>query len=173
MSDGPPPPQDQSPPGWDLLSTPPPPSSDLVAYLQANRDRYTREALEGRLAAAGHPPEAIAAAWAAALLEDSATGHRDRREQTAWIIAAAYAATWLAVTFLVMAPNDAMYGAQPILAGILAVALLIPGLIAVRVALSAGWLRRAGVGRVVAFAFVPMLILFALAGTCVSYVRAV
>ncbi len=31
-----------------------------------------------------------------------------------------------------------------------------------------GWLRRADVGRVIAFAFVPMVILFALAGTCVS-----
>jgi hypothetical protein len=170
---GPPPAQGQPPAGWDMRATPPPPSSDPVAYLQANRDRYTREALDSRLAAAGHSPEAIAAAWSAALAEDSDTGRRDRREQTAGIIAIAYVATWLLVTFLVIVPNETMYGAQPILAGILAVALFIPGLIAGRIALSTGWLRRAGVGRVVAFAFVPMLILFALAGTCVSYVGAV
>ena len=60
------------------------------------------------------------------------------------------------------------YSPVALLAGILAVALFIPGIIAVAIARSTGWLRRAGVGRVVAFSFVPMLILFALAGTCVS-----
>jgi hypothetical protein len=143
-----------------------------VAYLEANRDRYTREALDARLAAAGHSPEAIDGAWSTVLTADRAAGRQDRRGQTAGIISLAYVGTWLLVTFGVIVPNDALYSSQPILAGILAVALFIPGLIAVAIALSTGWLRRAGVGRVVAFAFVPMLILFALAGSCVSYVQA-
>lgn len=171
MSDALPPPPADQPPGWNTYA-PPEPGADVVAYLRANTGRYTREALDARLAAAGHPPEAIAAAWSVVMAEDTGAGRRDRRGQTATIITVAYIATWALVTFLVIAPNDALYSSQPILAGILAVALFIPGLIAVAIALSTGWLRRAGVGRMVAFSLVPMLILFALAGTCVSYVRA-
>ena len=85
------------------------------------------------------------------------------------IIALAYALTWLLVTLLVIVPSGGgTYSPIALLSGILAVALFIPGVIAVAIARSTGWLRRAGVGRVVGFAIVPMLILFALAGTCVS-----
>ena len=168
MSDALPPPPADRPPGWSDRYAPPEPGADVVAYLRANSTRYTREALDARLAAAGHPPEAVAAAWSVVQSEDSAAGRRDRRGQTAGIIALAYIGTWLLVTFLVIAPSNAAYDSGPILAGILAVALFIPGIIAVAIARSTGWLRRAGVGRVVAFSFVPMLILFALAGTCVS-----
>ena len=81
--------------------------------------------------------------------------------------------TWLVVVLLVMVPSvrHRVRARSPVLAGILAVALFVPGIIAVAIARSTRWLRRAGVGRVVAFAFVPMLILFALAGTCVSFVQ--
>ena len=81
----------------------------------------------------------------------------------------AYFVTWLLVIVLAIIPSGGgLYSPVALLAGILAVALFIPGIIAVAIAQSTGWLRRAGVGRVVAFSFVPMLILFALAGTCVS-----
>ena len=175
MSDGPPPPPTQgpppaeSPPGWDTRYAPPEPSGDLIAYLRANSGRYTRDALTQRMAAAGHPPEAIAAAWAAVEAEDDAAGVRDRRGQTAGIIAGAYFVTWLLVVVLAIIPSGGgTYSPIALLAGILAVALFIPGIIAVAIARSAGWLRRASVGRVVAFSFLPLLILFALAGTCVS-----
>jgi hypothetical protein len=142
---------------------------DLVTYLRANSNRYTREALDSQLAAAGHPPEAVTAAWAAVQAEDDAAGLRDRRGQTARIIALAYALTWLLVTLLVIVPSGGgTYSPIALLSGILAVALFIPGVIAVAIARSTRWLRRAGVGRVVGFAILPMLILFALAGTCVS-----
>ena len=60
--------------------------------------------------------------------------------------------TWLLVTVLVIVPSGGgTYSPVALLAGILAVALFIPGIIAVAIARSAGWLRRAGVGRVVAF----------------------
>ena len=83
MSDALPPPPADRPPGWDDRYAPPEPGADVVAYLRANSGRYTREALDARLAAAGHPPEAIAAAWSAVQSEDSAAGARDRRGQTA------------------------------------------------------------------------------------------
>jgi hypothetical protein len=169
MSASPPPPPAEQPPGWDTRYAPPEPSGDIVAYLRANSSRYTREALDQRLAAAGHPPEAIAAAWAVIEVEDDAAGLRDRRGQTAGIIAGAYVVTWLLVVVLAIIPSGGgMYSPVALLAGILAVALFIPGIIAVALAKSAGWLRRASVGRVVAFAFLPLLVLFALAGTCVS-----
>jgi hypothetical protein len=167
MSDGPPPPQ--NPPGWDTRYAPPEPTSDLVAYLRTNSGRYTREALTQRLVAAGHGPEAIAAAWAVIEVEDDAAGVRDRRGQTAAIIATAYFVTWLLVVVLAIIPSGGgTYSPVVLLAGVLAVALFIPGIIAVAIAKSAGWLRRASVSRVVAFSFLPLLILFALAGTCVS-----
>ena len=60
--------------------------------------------------------------------------------------------TWLLVTVLVIIPSGGgTYSPVALLAGILAVALFVPGLIAVAIARSTGWLRRAGVGRVVAF----------------------
>ncbi len=174
MSDALPPPPADRPPGWDTRYAPPEPGADVVAYLRATSGRYTREALDSRLTSAGHPPDEIAAAWSVVQAEDSAAGLRDRRGQTAGIIALAYVATWLLVTLLAIIPSGGgLYSPVALLAGILAVALFIPGIIAVAIARSTGWLRRAGVGRVVAFAFVPMLILFALAGTCVSVTQSI
>ena len=174
MSQGlPPPPAPGTPdPDWARRFAPPEPSSDVAAYLEANRDRYTREALDGRLAAAGHPPEAIAAAWASLSTEDAASGLRDRRGQTAAIIGAAYVVTWLLVVVVFIAPTaTTTYNSPAVLAGILAVTLFLPGIAFVIVAQATGWLRRAGVGRVVAFSFVPLLILFAVAGSCIAFTR--
>ena len=88
MSDALPPPPADRPPGWSDRYAPPEPGADVVAYLRANSSRYTREALDARLAAAGHPPEAIAAAWSVVQSEDSATGPQgparpDRRDHRA------------------------------------------------------------------------------------------
>jgi hypothetical protein len=174
VSDALPPPPAGGPPGWNTRYAAPEPGADIVAYLRANSGRYTREALDARLTAAGHPPEAVASAWSVVLAEDSAAGLRDRRGQTAGIIALAYVVTWLLVTVLAIIPSGGgTYSPVALLAGILAVALFIPGIIAVAIARSTGWLRRADAGRVVAFAFVPLLILFALAGSCVSVTQSI
>jgi hypothetical protein len=171
--DLPPPPEPGVPdPNWAERFAPPMPSADITAYLRANAPRYTREALDQRLVASGHPPEAIAAAWATVLAEDAASGLRDRRGQTATIIAIAYAATWLLVVLLFIAPSaTSAYSSPAILAGILAVALFLPAFLAVLLAMGTNWLRRASVGRVVAFSFVPLLVLFALAGSCISFTQ--
>ena len=176
MSQGlPPPPQPGAPdPSWAERFAPPEPTADIAAYLRANMTRYTREALDQRLLGAGHAPDAIAAAWATVAADDAAEGRRDRRGQTAAIIGGAYLATFILVVALAIVPSATGPYSFPLLAaGILAVALFVPGFIAVILARSTGWLRRAGVGRVVAFSFVPLLILFALAGTCVAVVRPV
>ena len=166
------PPPGQPDPGWAERFAPPTPTADIAAYLRANSTRYTREALDQKLLAAGHPPDAIADAWAAFAAEDAASGRRDRRGQTAAIIGGAYLVTWLLVVGLAILPSDSGgFASATLLAGILAVSLFVPGFIAVILARSTGWLRRAGVGRVVAFSFVPLLILLALAGTCVAAVR--
>lgn len=173
MAQDPPKPPDQRRAAWEASFAPPEPTSDIAAYVRANGTRYTRDALDQRLVAAGHPPEAIAAAWAAIDAEDATAGRRDRRRQTAAIIGWAYVVTWLLVVVLAIVPSFAgQGGSAAVLAGILAVALFGPGIIAVLLARSSSSLRRASVGRVVAFAFVPMVILFALAGTCVASVRA-
>jgi hypothetical protein len=175
MTEGlPPPPSDAPGPGWGDKYAPPAPSGDIAEYLRANGTRYTRQALDQRLLAAGHAPDAIAAAWATVTTEDEAAGRRDRRGQTAAIIGGAYLVTWLLVTLLAIIPSGgSSYSPVLLLSGILAVALFVPGIIAVAIARSTRWLRRAAVGRVVAFAFVPMLILFALAGTCVSVTQSI
>ena len=172
MAEGPPRAPDERHAAWEASFAPPEPTADIASYLRTYGARYTREALDSRLVAAGHQPDAIAAAWAAVDAEDAAAGRRDRRRQTAAIIGWAYLVTWVLVVLLVILPKgDAQYSPALLLAAILAVFLFVPGIIAVLIARGTGWLRRASVGRVIAFAFVPMVILFALAGTCVAYVR--
>lgn len=172
MTEGLPPPPADPKAEWEASFDPPEPTSDIAAYLRTYGTRYTREALDTRLMRAGHAPDAIAAAWATVEAEDRATGRQDRRRQTAAIIAGAYVVTWLVVVGLVMVPKyGAGSGSVAGLGGILAVSLFVPGIIAVAIALGTGWLRHATVGTVVAFAFVPLFILFALAGTCVSVVQ--
>lgn len=168
-----PPPRPGEPdPQWAERFAPPQPTGDIVGYLRSNAVRYTRDALDQRLLAAGHPPEAIAAGWATVEAEDVAAGITDRRRQTAAIIAGSYLVVWIVVVALAILPTPSTtYSGPALLAGILAVALFVPGFIAVLLALASGWLRRAGVGRIVAFSLVPGLILFAIAGTCVAAVR--
>ena len=88
--------------------------------------------------------------------------------------------TWVLVVVLAIAPafvgrpeKFIIYRGSLVLnAGVLAFFLVLPGGLAVAVAAGSGWLRRATIGRVVAFGFVSMLILFAIAGTCVAFSRA-
>src|SRR4051812_618619 len=120
----PPPAPGEPDPHWAARFEPPPPTADVVGYLRRNAVRYTRDALDKQLIAAGHPPEAIAAAWAALEAEDDAAGRRDRRRETAAIIGGSYLVVWIVVVVLVIAPSVPIsYSTPALLAGILAVAL--------------------------------------------------
>jgi hypothetical protein len=161
--DGGPPVRWQGPPG----SLPPDPAGGPLAdYLRANAGRYTRASLQSRLEQAGHPPGAIAAAWAVLDAEDAARGLRDRRRQVAWLIGAAYLGTWLVLTvgWLVASPDQV--GAVAALSLGLAVFAAVPGIVGYAIAISSHRLRRASVTMSVAFAIVPLLVLVGIAGTC-------
>jgi len=59
-------------------------SEDLVQYIRANRDRYTREAITAVLVGAGHDPAAIEAAWALVAIDGGASAS-DARPRTRYI----------------------------------------------------------------------------------------
>lgn len=145
---------------------PAPPADDPTGYLRANAGRYTRDALTARLASAGHPPEAIAEAWATVDAEDAAEGRRDRRGSVSKLIAGAYLLTWLGITLMWIATDASQLSGVWIVSGVLAIFLFIPGVVAFASARGSRRLRRAGIGTAVAFVIAPMLILAVLAGTC-------
>ena len=72
MTQGPPPAPEEQPNAWAAAFEPPPPASDIETYLRTYLTRYTRDALDRQLLRAGHPPDAIAAAWAAIDAQDAA-----------------------------------------------------------------------------------------------------
>lgn len=156
--------------GWSgpEFQLPAPPPDDLAGYVRANAGRYTREAITRRLADAGHSEEGIAAAWTAVDAEDAREGRRDRRGAVSALIGGAYVVTWLAVTaaWLVSTPGQA--GSVALVSGVFAAFLVLPGLLGFLLARRSGRLQRARLGTAVAFALVPLLILVALAGTCLA-----
>lgn len=158
--------------GWagPEYQLPVPSADDPTGYLRANAGRYTRDALTARLAAAGHPTEAIAAAWATVDAEDTAEGRRDRRGAVSGLIAGAYLLTWLGITVAWLVADTSQSWSVVAVSGVLAFVLFFPGFVGFYVARNTRRLRRAGTGTAVAFAIVPLLILVAIAGTCVSIV---
>jgi hypothetical protein len=186
LSEQPPPPPGSPPPGapppggappgspgaWSApeFRLPAPPPDDVTGYVRQNARRYTREAVTARLAAAGHSPEEVAAAWATVDAEDATEGRRDRRGAVSALIGGAYVLTWLGVTaaWLVSEPGQATSVA--LVSGLLAAFLFLPGLIGFVLARRSRRLQRARMGTAVAFALVPLLILVALAGSCLAIV---
>lgn len=176
----PPPPPPSMPPapagapgtGWagPDYQLPVPSDDDPTGYLRSNAGRYTREALTARLAAAGHPADAIAAAWATVDAEDAAEGRRDRRGSVSRLIAGAYLLTWMGITAAWLVSNAGQVGSVALVSGMLAFFLFVPGFVGFLVARGSRRLRRAGTGTAVAYAVVPLLILAALAGACVAIV---
>jgi len=172
------PPPPQEPPddprhvGWSgpEFQLPVPPPDDIDGYLRENARRYTREALTARLAAAGHPPEVIAAAWAKVDEEDAAHGRRDRRAQVSRTIGLAYLITWGIVTllWLVSAPPEMAVVFST--SALFALSLAVPGVLGFVLTRDSRRLRRAGLGSAVAFATLPLLCLVALTGICVAIV---
>ena len=85
-------------------------------------------------------------------------------------IGGAYVATWLALTLAWLVSSPAQAGSVALVSGVLAFFLFVPGILGYVLARQSRRLRRAGIGTAVAFAIVPLVILVALAGTCVAIV---
>jgi hypothetical protein len=155
----------------DPGTTPPTSEERLAAatrYVRENRDRFTPEALTSELTSSGYTPAEIAEAMRASEAGSAAGAAegKDRRNLVAAIIAGAYIVTWLVFTIGWLI--DQPVGTAALLAGIFAVALLIPGVIALVLVRSWDRLRQASLGTVVAALVVPVVILVGIAGLCVA-----
>ena len=180
MSQQPPPPPEDQPPaetptapaGWSGpgYAPPEPPRDRLEAYLRSNAGRYTREALTARAIAAGHAPDAVDAAWAVVDAEDAAEGRRDRRATVARVIGGAYVLTWLGVTLAWLSSNIGSPGSVATVSIVFAVFLFLPGILGYTFARRSRLLQRSGPWTAVAYATVPLVILVALAGSCIAIV---
>jgi len=132
-------------------------TSLLESYVEANRDRYTPEALEAAMVAAGHDAEAAKAA----------IRRVDARRDAAPVVASArrtvYVAYGLTYLVLVMAllAAPSLYGAGVIAAGILTIVM------GVALAISRYWLTRRGAplgfGALVSL---PLILLVIVGGAC-------
>jgi uncharacterized membrane protein (UPF0136 family) len=146
--------------GGSRPAAPEPSSSDAAAldrYVEANRDRYTRDALEAALLAAGHSHEEVQAALrrAEARIDVAPTMRRARR-----VILIAYGLTYLVLAVGIIG----YYGSDS--AGIIETLILTISL-GTSFAIALWWLRRrrqrAGLVGLVAL---PLVLLVAVAGTC-------
>lgn len=141
-----------------------------VAWLAEYQGRYTDEALGAALQAQGYTAREIEAAraWAAraATGEGPAPAGTDLRGRATRILVVAFLGTWAVLSLL--AETRWGGGAGVIVGVILGVALgvvLLPSLFVIR---NSGRLRRGVEGAMVAILALPFLLLFIIAGACVS-----
>jgi hypothetical protein len=129
----------------------------LESYIEANRDRFTSEALEAAMITAGHAPEA---ARTAIQRVDARRAAAPMNDQARAIVYAAYGLTYLGLAFaLLAAPN--MYGFGPIAAAILTVVL------GVAFAISRYWMvRRSAPLGLGALLSLPLVLLVLVGGAC-------
>jgi hypothetical protein len=147
----------------DSLPTAPEPTewgtAGVDRYVEAHLDRFTPEALDAALIAAGHDPAAVSAAIGrvGARRETAPTRARARR-----VILIAYGLTYLVLMVgLILGPFG--YGAGPIAAGILTVVL------GIAFALALWMIRRRGAP--MAFGTLlagPIVLLVLVGGTCAA-----
>jgi hypothetical protein len=132
-------------------------TSLLESYVEANRDRYTPEALEAAGVAAGHDAEAVRTAIQRVGARRAAAPVNDRARG---IVYAAYGLTYFGLAAALLgAPN--MYGAGPIAAGILTVVL------GVAFAISRYWMvRRSAPLGLGALLSLPLVLLVIVGGAC-------
>ena len=122
--------------------------SEIDDYIRANQPRYTREAIDEQLRAAGHDPAGIAAAWTRVDADGSVPATRPRS-----------AGEWIARIVLVLL-IAAAYGYLGLL-GIVGISFMIgyPSATGARAALEIGLLIAFALAMLVAFLFVARRIL--------------
>jgi hypothetical protein len=134
-----------------------------LAYLRDYGARYTRESLEASLREQGFTESDLAEAWR----RFNAEQPRDLRARAAAILVVAFVGVWLAIAI----PLSANYTYGPIGAAILGALLLVvlvPALFAVD---GSSRLREGVTGALVAMLAIPFVLLFVIAGLCVSTTR--
>jgi hypothetical protein len=129
----------------------------LESYVEANRDRYTPEALEAAMVAAGHEPEAARSAIRGVDARRAAAPANARARRVVYV---AYGLTYLALVIGLLS-LDSPYGGSVIAAGILTVVL------GIAFAISYFWLTRRGAPLGIgALLSVPLIMLVIVGGAC-------
>ncbi len=145
--------------------------SSGAEWLDKRREVYSRAVLSSDLRAAGYSDAEVEAAWELADQRRAAESvdHQDLRTRAALITTAAFLGVWAVLSLWLMADKGSGYGA--LLAVILAACLfvvLLASLIGIAVSER---LRQGAEGAMVAVLVVPFIMLFILAGLCVSATR--
>jgi hypothetical protein len=141
--------------------------ASLAAYVEANRETYTPDALAASARASGYTETEIEAALVRAGRIASGTTPHDRARARRLVLVI-YAATYLVFAFLFLRPESSAYGAGPIALIILAVSM---GLMLL---LSFWSIRRSSPrattasGIVTALLVGPLILLVAVSGLCVA-----
>lgn len=153
----------KSAPGWGYQQGQSSRTTTLALYLEANRGRFTDEALAGRATEAGYTGEEIDQATELLRSVEAATPVRKRARQ---VVLAAYLVTY-AVLVAGMAVNPSTYGAGTI--GIIVLTVVLGTSLAIALALVRRARPRAGAELALAGVLaVPVILLVVVAGLCVG-----
>lgn len=158
------------------MTGPVPPTTNLAAeYIRTHRDRYTDAVLRERLHELGYPQDAIDAAFRT-VTPPSPAGDRagtDRRPRAVSIIVAWSVAAWLLV-WVTGWIRDARFEspeyAWPFFGGMSAIAAATIGLVmllSIVAIVRSGRLRGDRAGALVAILALPLILVTAIAGTCI------
>jgi hypothetical protein len=140
--------------------------ASLTAYVEANRETYTPDALAASARAAGYTETEIEAALRAGRIAAGTTPQDRSRARR--LVVAIYVVTYLVFAFLFLRPESSAYGAGPIALIILAISM---GLMLL---LSFWSIRRSrprattASGIVTALLVGPLILLVAVSGLCVA-----
>ena len=137
-------------------------------YLRLNRTKYTKQALDRTLRSAGYADAEIEAAWEALASQDRAAGLTDRRGTAAVVLIGAYAGVWLLYVLAFSTVPRLEMDFREIAFLVFAIVLAVPLLIALAFVWRSRNLRAADGHMTLAALTAPLLILLALAGSCLA-----
>lgn len=145
----------------------------IADYINANRRRYTDQAIRQQLIDAGYSPADIEATWAALEVPDADATIGPRFWRYFWIwVGATYALAFLGVTLATgMLTTGAAYGTFA--AAVLGIALVVALLISWRIVAAVRPTRMSPAVAAAIGGGVPLLFLFLVAGSCYAMVASV